>query len=262
MKAIRASFLLFLWLLPSLASAEAPPDDPTQGTANEPALDGALIAVAEEESVEEDDEDVVYLPVRVGIGIDLSSRTFGLLGDESTSGAPVGFTNLRVPVHLGSSFRLEPEVGFFHQDGGLGLGVTGLLGAAGDIRTTTVRVLLGAQYVAPLSKATVAYFGPKIGLQTRSVQFESALGGAEDEEEELSGEVEIRAIDYWVGGTVGGEAFLTRHFSLGIEVGLYFISLGDPSASSGAVSVRPKDDDGRHWILSTHGSLAARIYFL
>jgi hypothetical protein len=207
----------------------------------------------DEEEPEEDGEDEI-LPIRIGIGVGLSSRTFALFGDDSTTGAPVSFTNIQVPIYLGTSFRLEPEIGFYHQKGGISSGLAGLVGSVGDSRTTSVRFLLGAQYAYPLSTQTIAYVGPKVGIQSRSMQFQVEVGDLPLEN------TEIRALDYWAGGSVGGEAFLTDHFSLGVEVDFFYVNLGETTAVAGEFSLRKGSH--RSWILSTHGLLAARLYFL
>lgn len=204
----------------------------------------------------EEEEAASYPPVRFGVGVSLSSRPFVLLGDEGTAGSPAGMTNVHFPFYLGETFRLEPEFGLLVQNGGFFLGTGPLLvptEEVADLRTTTFRFLLGLQWATKLSRDTFAYVGPKIGLQTRSMSLRSSLAAR-------AGELKVRAVDFWLGATGGGEAFLTRHFSLGVEVGFYYLNQGSPSILG--VDPEAEDDLDSPWFLSTQGMLAARIYFL
>lgn len=204
-----------------------------------------------------EEEAVSYPPVRVGVGVSLSSRPFVLLGDEGTAASPAGMTNIHFPFYLGESFRLEPEFGVFVQNGGFFLGTASFLPLPDEVaglRTTTFRFLLGIQWATKLSRDTFAYVGPKVGLQTRSISLQSNL-------DDRPGELTVRAVDFWLGAAGGGEAFLTRHFSLGVEVGFYYLNQGSPSI----LGVDPSDAEDALddlWLLSTQGMLAARIYFL
>jgi hypothetical protein len=143
------------------------------------------------------------------------------------------------------------------QNGGFFLGTASFLPLPDEVaglRTTTFRFLLGIQWATKLSRDTFAYVGPKVGLQTRSISLQSNL-------DDRPGELTVRAVDFWLGAAGGGEAFLTRHFSLGVEVGFYYLNQGSPSI----LGVDPSDAEDALddlWLLSTQGMLAARIYFL
>lgn len=214
----------------------------------------------EEESEDEDLEGVAdqaadadeLVPIRVGIGVGLVSRPFTLLGDDSTVGTSASFANLQIPVYIGSRLRIEPEFGYFHQSGGVGSGLAGFISKDSNLKITSVRALVGVQYALPITDSTTTYLGPKAGLQSRSIT-------ARLESRNMEGE--IRAVDFWIGGAVGGEAFLTSHFSLGVELGFYYLSLGRTTVSAESIEVE-EDKGDRQWILSTSGSFSARLYFL
>lgn len=183
-------------------------------------LSSTAWAEAPLEREQEEEESVEYPSFRVGIGVSLASRPLVLVGDEATAGSPATLGNVQIPVHIGEHLRLEAEFGMHTQTGSL-LPIETLLGnfvEFGSVRTHTYRFLIGAAWATEVGKDTIAYVGPKIGLQTRSMEFD--FSGTVTAEGEVP-EVKIKAVDFWLGGVVGGEAFLTRNFSLGVEVGLF-----------------------------------------
>lgn len=223
-------------------------------------LVGISAARAEGEAAPREEGAVDYPAVRVGLGIGLASRPLALLGDDAVAGSPATLANVQVPFYLGRHLRLEPEFGMISQSGGLVPG-NALLGRVTDVarvRTHVFRFLVGLQWATEVAEDTVAYVGPKVGLQTRSVELDFLP------ELETFDDDEIDAVDFWLGVSVGGEAFLTRNFSLGVEAGLYYLNQGESSlAALQALDPElPDHSDDAPWTLSTQGSIAARIYFL
>lgn len=225
----------------------------------------SALAVEAEGEVEQE-EVVTYPAFRVGVGVSLPSRPFVLLGDESTAGSPASMANVLIPMYLGKHLRLEAEFGMHTQSAGL-LPGNSLLGVfdteLGQVHTSIFRALIGAAWATPLGENTLVYVGPKFGLQTRSMEFDlPAIVPASEADTTLN--PKVKAVDFWLGAAVGGEAFLTRHFSLGLEVGLFYLNYG----KSAITALREIDDEfSEHsedspWLIDTHGSIAARLYFL
>lgn len=220
---------------------------------------GAATAQASESDETADLDPIEFPTFRVGIGIGLTSRPLVFFGDESTAGSPASFTNIQIPFYLGEHFRLEPEFGIFSQSGPLlpGNSLLGSLFDFGQVRTHVARFLLGLQWSTEIASRTIVYLGPKVGLQTRSMKFEVV-------EELEARDTKIKAVDFWLGATLGGEAFLTRNFSLGVEAGFYYLNQGESSlaALQDLLAELPDQRNASPWVLSTQGSIAARIYFL
>lgn len=224
---------------------------------------GALAEVAAAEEAEA--ERVEYPSFRIGVGVSLASRPVVLLGDDASASGPITLGNLQIPVYLGEHLRLEAEFGMYAQSGSPlpGNALLGNLVELARIETHIYRLLLGIGWATPLGKSTILYLGPKVGLQSRSLEVARDVPTADPSEptEEVAGKV--KAVDFWLGGAVGGEAFLTDRFSLGLEVGFFYVSLGKSalSAIDEVRDERPGDEDAP-WLLGTHGSIAARLYFL
>jgi len=215
-------------------------------------------AESSEDEASEATESIEYPSIRVGVGASLSSRPFVLLGDDGTAASPAGMANVLVPFYLGEHLRLEPEFGLLVQDGGAILGFGPLFQPPDDgpfnVHTTVFRFLLGIQWATRLGRDTVAYVGPKVGLQSRTISFDFAT-------ETGQGDVKVRAVDFWLGAVAGGEAFLTSHFSLGAEIGFYYLNQGSPAILV-VSQERDTENLANQWFLSTQALLAARVYFL
>lgn len=219
----------------------------------------AAEARAEKDAVTPPEEEAFEFPaVRVGLGVALTSRPLVFLGDDAIAGSPASLANIQIPFYLGRSFRLEPEFGIFSQSGGLFPG-NAILDSAVDlarVRTHVFRFLVGIAWATEVAPDTRIYLGPKVGLQSRSVEFESNEVRILDNK--------LKAVDFWIGAAVGGEAFLTRNFSLGVEAGFYYLNQGESSlqALEELFPDQPAFSSRSPWALSTQGSIAARIYFL
>lgn len=212
----------------------------------------------EPEPVEEAGETVEYPAFRLGIGASLASRPFALFGDEATAGSPASNANLQIPMYLGEHLRLEAEFGMFSQSGAFfpGNALLGSINELGRVRTDVFRFLVGVAWSTKVGKDTLVYVGPKFGMQSRSMEVELA--------DTPTDAVRVKAVDFWVGAATGGEAFLTSHFSLGVEVGYYYLNLGETSLSAlrNLGSEEPEHTNLSPWVLTTQGSIAARLYFL
>lgn len=225
-------------------------------------LASAATARAESES-EEPPPPGLQTNLRLGIGVGIDVAPFVIVGDDAGAGLPSSFASFRIPVRIGERLRIEPEIGFFHQTGGLGPGFLRLAHPGGvDLRTTSTRVAVAAQWVFRPAEGAEAYVGPKVGLQQRTLR----IGDPPLDEEigETLEELRVEAVDYWVAATLGGEAFLHPALSLGAELAFAYVNLGRSTYvvdGLGVPSNEIDDGGGRQWMLSTSATLLLRFYF-
>ncbi len=130
-----------------------------------------------------------------------------------------------VPIQLSQTFRIEPEVGIAT------FSTPGTDGAAWSIGS-------GFFLTQPLAPTTLLYVGPRLVLG-----FDHAKQGG------LSG----TGVDLGIVAAVGGEQFLSDHFSLGAEASLGYVYRPEVS-DRGIVLLRRVDG------FTTQGILFVRVY--
>lgn len=169
----------------------------------------------------------------IGIGVSVPS-----------SGTPGGA--IYVPINLMPQFRLEPTIG-------LGNGSTA---KTKESKTETdklsaVSLGIGAFYMMHPDEKMAFYAGARLGVVMNSA---SSSDGTTT--------IESKHTDMVVALAVGGEHFLVPKFSLGAEVDLGYVSVGDTTttitppptkAATPATVVQSA--------MSTFGSFFARFYF-
>jgi hypothetical protein len=142
----------------------------------------------------------------VGMGVTLNTEAFSLSG-PTPAGAPVGFT---VPITFGT-IRLEPQIGY----------VRHTQSEASQSETTSALTFgTGAFYRTDFGQ-TLLLAGARIGV-TREVQrFESASTSNE----------RLATVNLFLGPVVGGDYYISDHFSVGAEARFYYINLGQPEGA-------------------------------
>jgi hypothetical protein len=154
---------------------------------------------------------------RLGIGVGITAFDFNSTV-TLTNGFPAALPDsIYVPINLGPSFRLEPQLGVMtiSQDVG-GSGIT-------STDTSVISIGLGAFYLAAVASQLDVYVGGRVVRTTYTQTLKSA--GAPDDK--TSGD-DIRVIP-----AIGGEWFPHPRFSFGAEVQLQLVSYGSRSVSSG-----------------------------
>jgi hypothetical protein len=133
---------------------------------------------------------------RVGLGV----------GIESLNGGTI-----YVPINVGPSLRVEPQVG--------------LLAFEGDPGDDFSRIDLGVGFLfrMPVSPAVQSYVGPRLVLSF--VSDEENVGGGEFQD--------ASGIDVRVVGALGGEYYPHPAFSFGVEAQLGFTAVGDRETDAG-----------------------------
>lgn len=163
----------------------------------------------------------------VGLGVTLNTDALSLSGPSPT-GAPVGFT---VPLTFGT-VRMEPQVGYVRHSQSE---------ASQSETTSALSFGTGAFYRADFDQ-TLLLGGARIGV-TREVQtFESASAPEE----------RTTTVNLFLGPIIGGDYYVSDHFSVGAEARFYYINLGQPE---GAPPERSAS------VLRTGGAAFLRFHF-
>ena len=167
---------------------------------------------------------------RVGIGVALE-RTL-LFGDEGDLAfLPVGLSNIYVPIVMASGFRIEPEIGYLR-----------LSESGDDWKSSGSSMRFGLGILPAVRRGnTSIYFGARLGLVYTKTSFE--FTGSESRSESKT--------DYYVGAAVGAEYGFSTHFTVGAEVQVNYISVGDFAEES----------DGSHSLIGNRNLVFLRWYF-
>lgn len=166
----------------------------------------------------------------VGFGVSINS--ISVAGEnETVPGALslVPFT-ISVPVTT-SSFRLEPEVGYFRYSQ-----------SQNDNSYTSSRLGLGTGvFHVSRHESTLLQLGGRVGIARRSTSIDGS-----------GGDQSTSATDFFIGPAVGGEYYLSDQFSIGIEARFLYMNHGTPDTAA---------DDFSASRLGTSGFAFMRVHF-
>lgn len=177
--------------------------------------------------------------VKVGIGVSVNPTALFSSNTSPTMFLPVGLTNIYVPIMTSMNFRLEPEVGI------LTLSSETSGSSPSKTSSTALRFGLGLFYVKPLDSSFSFYVGPRLGILVSSTTVKYTFDP----------ETKTSETDFYVGACVGGEYSFSRHFSLGGEVQLNYVSYGSPDRTPGSSSSRSQS------VFTSNALLFCRWYF-
>jgi hypothetical protein len=170
-----------------------------------------------------------------GIGIRVNDFLSSIASVADGGGLSSGGATLLVPINVGPSFRIEPEIGF---------GRFTNSSSDGDISITFTQFRTGVGLMRLIPNGDyVLYAGGRLQYTrlTDSVEFS---GGNDDEESQSV---------FGLGPVVGGEHYFSSRFSLGGEAGLFYRSYD--SESDGEESNIDTSS------INTVGSVFLRFYF-
>jgi hypothetical protein len=186
--------------------------------------------------------------VRIGFGVSAGQIIIADLPDDNIM-TPLHLSTVSIPIYLTKSFRVEPEFGIISRS----QEVTWSTPRETQTSTTTnFRLGIGIHYViqnlADVEQMSL-YLGPHLEVLPFSYERTSSLPGTPARTESQS--------NLMLGFRVGGEYSPVRPFSIGIETGLEYISVGDTESSFGSSSEADVSD---YWLnLST--AIRLRVYF-
>jgi hypothetical protein len=176
---------------------------------------------------------------RIGLGVTLNPVAVAEIDMES-SFLPIGLGNFTVPIQLGSRVRVEPELGIYKFNAEFeGSGFNG------NFESSILRYGAGVHFLVGGTDEFRPYVGPRFGFIKQSNRQENT-GSATQEE---------KRTDTYIGLVVGGEYFLTSRFSLGGEVQLNRVGMGDEEDSG-----TPSPSDTSVSFISSNGVISVRFY--
>ncbi len=176
---------------------------------------------------------------RVGFGVALNPIALADAGQE-VSVLPLGLGNFTVPIWVSSRVRLEPELGILKGSSSS----SGGGGPTTEFNQTVLRYGIAAHFVISESESFGAYAGPRIGFARQSQTY--SYTGAADQE--------IKQTNHYIGIAIGGEYWLASHFSLGAEVQISRIGIGDEEVTG---QTTPEGDTS---FISNNGVISVRFY--
>jgi hypothetical protein len=170
-------------------------------------------------------------PVRIGFGVGFG-QGFSFIGGEDFSvlSLPIDFADFSVIIR-GKNYRFEPTLGYFSVSSS-----NNSSGYSSESKSSNLRLGTVLAYANEI-KSVNFYYGIDFGVILSSESRESSFpGGSESTDESKT--------DFFIGPVVGGEYMFSDNFSLGGEIQINYISIGnfddDSDASTSAFSSRGK----------------------
>ena len=170
--------------------------------------------------------------VQFGLGVSLSSelsmyRVYGEIGEQQIITQPINMANFSMIIK-GSFFRFEPSIGYFTMSSDYSEPGYTYERASSNLRLGAVLAFNDD----PIESVDF-YYGVDFGFILSSYSRTSNISDESRDESKT---------DFFIGPAVGGEYMFNRHFSLGGEINLNYISIGhydyEGEASSWAISTR------------------------
>jgi hypothetical protein len=177
---------------------------------------------------------------KIGIGVSLNPTAMFSSGTIATIYLPVGLTDIYVPIMASTNIRVEPDAGIFTYSSE----VSG--SSSSKFSGTYFRLGIGLFYVRPVEASFDFYVGPRLGILASSSS--TRYGN--------SAESTLSETDFFIGACVGGEYLFSRHFSMGGEAQLNYISYGKPDYSSS-----PNTSSRNQTALTNNALIFFRWYF-
>ena len=178
---------------------------------------------------------------KVGIGVSLNPAAMFTSGSSTTLYLPVGLTNIYIPIMASANLRIEPEAGIYSMSSETS-GPSSYKSSS-----TSLRLGIGLFYVQPVESSFDFYVGPRLGILSSSST--SGSTGVPD--------LKITETDFFIGACVGGEYSFSRHFSIGGEAQLNYISFGNPDWSGTPTTVSTRSQSA----FTNNALMFFRFYF-
>lgn len=177
--------------------------------------------------------------VQVGFGVSLSKELSMFIQSEQLEimTLPVDLANFTVIIK-GKNFRFEPSLGFFTTS-------SDYSNAGYNSESSTSNTRLGA--VLAYNNSSIVsmnfYYGVDFGVILTNYSHSSSTSTESTDESKT---------DFFIGPAVGGEYMFNKHFSLGGEINLNYISVGEFDGDS--------EGESSIWAISTRGVIYLRWY--
>ncbi len=170
--------------------------------------------------------------VQFGLGVSLSSeltmyRIYSENGEQQIITQPINMANFSMIIK-GSFFRFEPSIGYFTMSSDYSEPAYTSGRASSNLRLGAV-VAFNSDSIESMN----FYYGIDFGFIISSYSYTSSSSDQSTDDSKT---------DFFIGPAIGGEYMFNRHFSLGGEINLNYISIGhydyEGEASSWAISTR------------------------
>ena len=182
--------------------------------------------------------------VRVGLGVSFAQNLF--IGSTTNLYYPVNFTTFSIPLFLTKNFRIEPDFGLLTYSDERTLSDKSVDGRS----STQMRIGMALQYMIRNlggSENVAAYVGPHVDILPTSTK--DTFTGSVDRTSSRT--------DLVIGLECGGEYSFAKCFSIGGEVQLNYIGIGETTTSPPSSSTTSESE---HFI-NVSSSVVVRWFF-
>lgn len=197
--------------------------------------------------------------LHIGVGVGIETAGFTVVGNNVVPlSSPFGSGAVHVPIDIAGMVRIEPSIGWVHHSQSAASN-----GAETSDSQSAVRLGLGAFYRLRLGDSAAANLGVRLGPL-----FASRKEGSVFQDPGTNTTIETNVVtsrtDFSIGPAIGGEYFPSKHFSLGAEIQLNTVIVGDETDDTPADPANPDPlEPERSELYSyTTGVFFARLFFM
>ncbi|MBA7522587.1 hypothetical protein ES705_14707 [subsurface metagenome] len=152
---------------------------------------------------------------RIGFGVSLGKEIMEI-GEVYTL---LDFPSFYLPIRLSPAFRIEPEIGYYRYSG-----------SDEDWEESRSILSIGCGIFSVTQKGKVdIYYGLRLGIMRISYSYSYTWDGVDSDDDSKT--------DFYIGPAIGGEYFFTDHLTLGGEIQLNYIFIGQWSDGEDSESV-------------------------
>jgi hypothetical protein len=194
--------------------------------------------------------------LHVGVGVGIETAGFTIVGNNAVPlSSPFGSGAVHLPIDIAGMVRVEPSIGWVHHS------QTVASDSVEDSDSqSAIRLGLGAFYRLRLGDSAAANLGVRLGplfasQKERSV-FQDPLTNTT-----IETNVVTSRTDFSIGPAIGGEYFPSKHFSLGAEIQLNTVLVGDETDDTPPDPAVPESERSELYSYTT-GVLFARLFFM
>jgi hypothetical protein len=178
--------------------------------------------------------------VQFGLGVSLSSelsslRVFSEFGEVQILTQPLNLANFSMIIK-GNFFRFEPSLGYFTISSDYSND-----GYTYERSSSNIRLGAVLAFNNDPIESVDFYYGIDFGVIISSYSFTSNVSDQSTDDSKT---------DFFIGPAVGGEYMFNKHFSLGGEINLNYISIGHYDS----------EGESSSWAISTRGLIFLRWY--
>ena len=175
--------------------------------------------------------------MQFGFGVSIAREVPTFTSEElEVIALPIDLANFSMIIK-GKNFRIEPSLGYFTGSSEYSNGQYKYESSTSNFRIGAVIAYNNSSF-----ESMNFYYGIDIGIILSSYSYSSSMSSESSDGSKT---------DFFVGPAIGGEYLFNRYFSLGGEINLNYISIGNYGDSDG---------DSSTWMISTRGAVYVRWY--